>query len=242
MRKWLFASPVLLLFEPTAASAHSVWTGAGAFWAGFSHPLTSIDQVCFLLALAIWLIFSTPRARSWTLGVIATVPILTAAISWWSGRELSTLTAMAALMIVAGLGAAARLNIHGAILVAFAAIGAGLIGVETGQAIGTLAPAAFIMGAALSPVVVMWYLFAGMERMTADWQSIACRALASWIAAVGIMMLTFQLWQPHLRVHTTQVMPHEVVAASKPIVPEPDLNECPTKITSSAPRSLRCSV
>jgi hydrogenase/urease accessory protein HupE len=204
MRKWRFASPALLLFGPTAASAHAVWTGGGAFWAGFFHSLTSVDQVCVLLALALWLIFSTADARLWTLGAIAAVPILTAAITWWNDWKLSTLTGMATLMIIVGLGGAARLNIHSAILVTFAAIAAGLIGVETGQGIGPLAPGAFILGASLSPFVLMLYLFGGLERLTTNWQAIACRAIASWIAAVGIMMLTFQLWQPHLQVQITQ--------------------------------------
>jgi len=31
--------------------------------------------------------------------------------------------------------------------------------------------------------------------LRAEWQIIACRAVASWIAAIGIMMLAFELWQ-----------------------------------------------
>jgi hydrogenase/urease accessory protein HupE len=105
MRKWLFASPALLLFEPSTASAHVVWEGGGAFWAGFLHPLTSVDQVCFLLALSIWLNFN-PQARLSSMGVVVTLSALAAVVSRCGERELSTLPGMAALMIIAGLGGA----------------------------------------------------------------------------------------------------------------------------------------
>jgi hypothetical protein len=41
------------------------------------------------------------------------------------------------------------------------------------------------------------YLLEGLRRLRAEWQSIACRAIASWIAAIGIMMVTFELWRRH---------------------------------------------
>jgi hypothetical protein len=106
---------------------------------------------------------------------------------------------MAALMIIAGLGGAIRLKIHYTILVALAATGACLIGTETGKALGALSPGAFIIGASLSPLILLVYFLGGLERLRSEWQAIACRAVASWIAAIGIMMLTFELWQPHVQ-------------------------------------------
>jgi hydrogenase/urease accessory protein HupE len=201
MRKWLCASPALLLFAPTTASAHVVWEGGGAFWAGFLHPLTSVDQVCFLLALSIWLNFNEPQARLWSMGVVVTLSALAAVVSWWSERAFTTLPGMTALMIIAGLGGAVRFKIHDTILVALAAAGACLIGTETGKAVGVLSPGAFIVGASLSPLILLVYILGGLERLRSEWQAIACRAIASWIAAVGIMMLTFELWQPHVQGH-----------------------------------------
>lgn len=198
MRKLLSALPALLLFEPSTASAHVVWEGGGAFWAGFLHPLTSVDQVCFLLALSIWLNFNEPQARLWSMGAVFTLSALAAVVSWWSKREFSTLPVMTALMVVAGLGGAIRFKIHGTILVALAAAGACLIGTETGKAVGVLSPGAFIIGASLSTLILLVYLLGGLERLRSEWQAIACRAIASWIAAIGIMMLTFELWQPHI--------------------------------------------
>ena len=198
MGKWLFAWAALFSLAPDAADAHMAWTGGGAFWGGFLHPLTSVDEVGFLLALGIWLMFNEPRARLWAVGTIAVVPALAAIILWRSGREFPTLPGMAALMIVAGLAGAVRLKAPAALLAVFAALGAALIGAETGQAASGLSPGGFIIGASLSPLMLSVYLLEGLRRLKAEWQGIACRAVASWIAAIGIMMVTFVLWQRHV--------------------------------------------
>jgi len=191
--KLLVVLATVLCLWPTGAGAHMVWAGGGAFWGGFLHPLTSLDEICFLVALSIWSTFNEPSVRVWTLCAIAVVPGVAAVVLWWSGRELSTVPIMAALMIVAGLGGAARFKVQGVILLAIAAIGAWFMGSETGQAVGSLSPGGFIIGASLSPAMLSLYLLGGLERLRSEWQSIACRAVASWIAAIGIMMLTFEL-------------------------------------------------
>jgi len=184
---------ILSCLAPSGADAHMVWAGGGAFWAGFLHPLTSLDEICFLVALSIWSTFNEPSTRVWVLGTIGAVTTVAAVILWWSGRELSTIPAMATLMIVTGLGGATRFKVESVILVPLAAIGAWFIGSETGQAVGGLSPIGFIVGASLSPTMLFLYLLMGLERLNSDWQSIASRAVASWIAAIGIMMLTFEL-------------------------------------------------
>ena len=189
----LIALVILSCLAPSGADAHMVWAGGGAFWAGFLHPLTSLDEICFLVALSIWSTFNEPSTRVWVLGTIGAVTTVAAVILWWSGQELSTIPAMATLMIVTGLGGATRLKVQSAILVPLAAIGAWFIGSETGQAVGGLSPIGFIVGASLSPTMLFLYLLMGLERLNSDWQSIASRAVASWIAAIGIMMLTFEL-------------------------------------------------
>jgi len=192
----LIALAIVLCLAPDGADAHMVWAGGGAFWAGFLHPLTSLDEICFLVSLSIWSTFNEPSTRLWVSGTIGAVTTVGAVILWWSGQELSTMPAMAALMIVTGLGGAIRFKVQSVILVSLAAIGAWFIGSETGQAVGGLSPGGFIIGASLSPTMLFVYLLMGLERLRSEWQSIASRAVASWIAAIGIMILTFEL-APH---------------------------------------------
>ena len=129
--------------------------------------------------------------------------IVAAAILWCSGQELSTIPAMATLMIVTGLGGALRFKVQTVILVTLAAIGAWFMGSETGQAVGGLSPVGFIVGASLSPTMLFVYLLMGLGRLGSEWQSIASRAIASWIAAIGMMMLTFELAR-----HRLPMQPH----------------------------------
>ena len=201
--KLLIALAILLCLAPSGADAHMVWAGGGAFWAGFLHPLTSLDEVCFLVALSIWSTFNEPSTRLWVLGTIGAVTTVAAVILWWSGQELSTIPALATLMIVTGVGGATRFKVQSVILVPLAAIGAWFIGSETGQAVGGLSPVGFIIGASLSPIMLFLYLLMGLERFKSEWQSIASRAVASWIAAIGIMMVTFELAR-----HRLPMQPH----------------------------------
>jgi urease accessory protein len=194
---------ILICLAPSNADAHMVWAGGGAFWAGFLHPLTALDEICFLVSLSIWSTFNEPSTRVWVLGTIGAVTTAAAVILWWSGQELSTIPAMATLMIVTGLGGATRFKVQSVVLVPLAAIGAWFIGSETGQAVGGLSPVGFIIGASLSPTMLFLYLLMGLERLKSEWQSIASRAVASWIAAIGIMMLTFELAR-----HRLPMQPH----------------------------------
>jgi hypothetical protein len=167
----------------------------GAFWTGFLRPITSFDEFGFLLALSIWSTFNEPYARLWVLGVISGVPATTAVALWSSGRQLSAPPIMAALMIVTGGGA--RLKIPGEILVAFAAIGAWFIGTEAAQSVDGMSPGGFILGALLSPVMLLAYFLSLLGRLKAEWRDIACRAVAISIAAIGMMTWTFELWRGH---------------------------------------------
>jgi hydrogenase/urease accessory protein HupE len=120
----LIALAIVLCLAPDSADAHMVWAGGGAFWAGFLHPLTSLDDICFVVSLSIWSTFNEPSTRLWVLGTISAVTTVAAVILWQSGQELSTIRAMATLMIVTGLAGATRFKVQSVILVPVAAIGA----------------------------------------------------------------------------------------------------------------------
>jgi hydrogenase/urease accessory protein HupE len=170
-----------------------------AFWVGLLRPITSFDEFGFLLALSIWSTFNEPYARLWVLGAISAVPAATAtAVALWSsGRQLSALPVMAALMIVTGVGGGARLKIPGEILVAFAAIGAWFIGTEAAQSVDGMSPRGFILGASLGPAMLLACFLSLLGRLKAEWRDIACRAVAISIAAIGMMTWTFEVWRAH---------------------------------------------
>ena len=55
-----------------------------------------------------------------------------------------------------------------------------------------------IIGASLSPAMPSVHLLSGLEQLRAEWQKSACQAVVSWICAIGIMMLVFELWRPYV--------------------------------------------
>ncbi|HJU15726.1 MAG TPA: HupE/UreJ family protein, partial [Stellaceae bacterium] len=57
----LLAASLMLL--PRAAAAHVAFAEMGSFWAGVLYPLTALDQVGFLLGLAILASFQRRRAE-----------------------------------------------------------------------------------------------------------------------------------------------------------------------------------
>ena len=50
---WLFL-PLLLLFLPSTASAHTETGAVGGFISGFVHPLTGLDHVVAMVAVGLW--------------------------------------------------------------------------------------------------------------------------------------------------------------------------------------------
>src|SRR5262249_55553719 len=62
-----------VVFIPVSARAHRALQGVGMFWSGVAHLLTSLDQLGFLLGLAIWTSFHDQRldARVMAAGFVA---------------------------------------------------------------------------------------------------------------------------------------------------------------------------
>ena len=58
---------------PASAEAHTALQGVGSFWSGVVHLLTSLDQLGFLLGLAIWTGRAVAVASTTGLSAIATV-------------------------------------------------------------------------------------------------------------------------------------------------------------------------
>src|SRR5438045_9641481 len=93
---------------PEAAEAHTGLTGIGSFWSGVAHLLTSLDQLGFLLGLAIWTSFQDRALDARVIGVASGAALA----GVWAGLALGgfapiDFAALApALMIVVGLAGA----------------------------------------------------------------------------------------------------------------------------------------
>jgi hydrogenase/urease accessory protein HupE len=192
--------PVLGLmagFAPAAAEAHTGLQGVGSFWSGVAHLLTSLDQLGFLLGLAIWTGFHDRRFDARV--VAAAFAAVFAGVfigAAFAGVRPELGATLAGLMAAVGLCGAARLRLGGAPLLAVAAAGGVVVGAAGAEAATGLTLVLFALGGAVAGASVLSYGLLAARRLEAEWGRIAMRAGASWIAAIGVMVLALS-FAPH---------------------------------------------
>jgi hydrogenase/urease accessory protein HupE len=177
---------------PGSAEAHAAFKNMGSFWSGVLHPLTSFDQVGFLLGLAIWASFQDPRLDAPVVGTVFVGSLFGSLVAWRTGWEFDTLLYVSALMVLIGLAGAARLTVGKAPLISVAACGSSLVGIASTGGMGGLTPGLFALGAAVASASVTSYGLIAAARSGPAWVKIAFRASASWITAIGLMVFALE--------------------------------------------------
>jgi hydrogenase/urease accessory protein HupE len=189
-----FAWPIVALVAllcPTTVEAHTPAQGAGSFWSGVMHLLTSPDQVALLLGLAIWASFHDRRLDARIVGasVVASFAGVLAGAFLPASDSVALAGAVATLMMAAGLLGAAQLRIGPVPLLGLASAGGLVSGASGADSGGGLSLGLFALGGSIAGASVLSYGLLAARRLDADWGVIARRAAASWIAAVGLMIL-----------------------------------------------------
>jgi hydrogenase/urease accessory protein HupE len=187
--------PVILLLAAADARAHLVSTELGPFYDGAAHPLVSVEDLLTIVGFAILAGHAGRIAGrrslvvfilSWALGVLAGFAM---APGRWD-LPLGT----AGVILVLGLAGALKVRVPTGILVwgaGVAGLGHGLL---NGSAVaadgGRWLTAAGIVGG----VIVLGTLLTGLcswlqEKRTA----VLLRVASSWVAAIGLLMLGWQI-------------------------------------------------
>jgi urease accessory protein len=188
----------LLVCAPTASEAHLVNTRLGDFYGGAIHPLTGFESVLPWLALAILAAFQREQRGRWLLLIF---PLGLAA-----GAGLSVLfpapgiAAFLNLLSVAGVGllVAFAAALPAPVFIGLAAVVAMVGGYDNGLAMAPDTNRILFVGGVTAAGYVFVTLASGLIFAFLDgggggWRSIALRAGGSWIAAVGVMVLGFEL-------------------------------------------------
>ena len=180
---------------PASAEAHTALQGVGSFWSGVAHLLTSFDQLGFLLGLAIWTSFHDRRVDAGVIAVAsgAVLAGVCGGLGFANRGQTVLAAAAAALMLAVGLAGALRLRGHVAVLLGMAALGGIAGGAASADATSGVSVALFSLGAAIATASVLSYGLLAARRLEAEWGSVARRAGASWIAAIGLMVLALSL-------------------------------------------------
>jgi hydrogenase/urease accessory protein HupE len=180
---------------PASAEAHAALQGMGGFWSGVAHLLTSLDQLAFLFGLAIWTSFYGRRTDACVIGTAFVAvfggALLGAAIA--ADTSLDSAAPIAGLMTVVGLAGAARLRCGVVPLLGVASAGGLVCGAAS--SLGAVGPSIglFSLGGSIASTSLLSYGLLASRGLETEWGRVVLRVIASWIGAIGLMMLAFSI-------------------------------------------------
>ena len=188
------ASFVAMLLLPAIARAHLTDTGLGPIYDGIAHLLLSFDDLLPVLALAMLAGLNGAPAGRLLLFVLP--------VAWLAGGISGALVGSAAAppmatspwLLALGVLTAASANLRPAVFVGLA-VALGLIhGWLNGAAIAAAGrETSGLIGIAATLFVVVALASAGVVSLRKPWTRIVVRVAGSWIAAVGLLMLGWEL-------------------------------------------------
>lgn len=191
---------------PAPALAHSPIDGFDGFYLGLLHPLTSAGQVLTLIAvgLVVGTADKAAFARAWLLfAALAFAGVLFGQLLGVSGGEEGALLGAAlltALMVAATPHAALR---RATWMLMAAGVGGLLLGLASTPDEGPLLPTLITVAGSLVGVNLAFLYLAGAtgwvhDRYPYPWARIGLRVVASWVAAIAMLMLALAFagnWQ-----------------------------------------------
>jgi len=186
--------PASLVLLPQAAQAHLVTTGLGPLYDGITHFLVSFDDLLPVVALALLAGLNGPQAGRWALFVLPAAWLLGGLGGLLAGTAPAGAWVSACSALVLGILVAADRRLPVAFVVALAAVLGLLHGWLNGAGIAAANREAVALIGIGGAVFVLVSLLAGLaSSLHAQPARIAVRVAGSWIAAVGILLIGWQL-------------------------------------------------
>lgn len=192
---------------PSPALAHSPIDGFDGFYLGLLHPLTSAGQVLALIAvgLVVGTADKAAFARAWLLfAVLAFAGVLFGQLLGVTGGEEGALLGVALLtaLMVAATPHATHRRATWMLMAAGASSGL-LLGLASTPDEGPLVPTLITVAGSLVGVNLAFLYLAGAtgwihDRYPYPWARIGLRVVASWVAAIAMLMLALafaSVWQ-----------------------------------------------
>jgi hydrogenase/urease accessory protein HupE len=186
--------PAVLVLLPQAAHAHLVTTGLGPLYDGILHFLVSFEDLLPVLAMALLAGLNGPQAGRRALFVLPTAWLAGGLAGYLAGAAPAGawITAFSAL-VLGGLVAADR-RLPVAVVTALAAALGLLHGWLNGAGIAAANREGLaVLGIGAAVFVVVALLAAIAASVQAQSARIAVRVAGSWIAAVGLLLVGWQL-------------------------------------------------
>ena len=186
------AMAIVLL--PARADAHLVTTGLGPIYDGVSHVLSSPDDFMPIVMLALLTGLNGPAAGRRALFALTTAWLLGGVAGFVIGWTVVSSAAPVLSFLALGVLTAADRRLSPLVVTAIA-VAAGLVhGALNGAAIAaTGREAVGLIGIVSTVFVVAAIAAAGAASLRAAWARIVVRVFGSWVAAIGLLMLGWEL-------------------------------------------------
>ncbi len=182
----------VLLCAPSTAWAHE-FPGAGDFYGGMLHAISSLDMLLAMVALGM---LAGQQGREAAIGALAAFPlaVCVGAGVGLAGMGPSEVTfPLVVAMVGIGLVVAAGHQLpRGTVLLLAVVLGL-LVGSGNAAEMGPDTVAwRFVPGVALAGLLVVAWMVGFVRWLSAPWTRIAVRVGGSWIAATGMMVLALK--------------------------------------------------
>jgi urease accessory protein len=178
----------------TPAQAHLVATGIGPVFDGIAHSIVSVEDALAMAAVAVLASLSGKAAAraavivyplAWPAGALMGMAMGSVAIQPW----LSIVTFMGL-----GLAIAAQLKFGPIVVAIIALLVASCFGLAAATDLARLpSPAQFLFGSTLAMTIEIVLITAVALLLATGWTLIAIRAVGSWLAAAGLLLLGWTL-------------------------------------------------
>lgn len=193
-RRSIIAAAAAVLFAPATVHAHLVTTGLGPVYDGISHLFASFDDLLPVLAVALLAGLNGPAAGRRALFALPLAWLGGGLAGFLVGEALLPAGLTAVSLLVLGLLTAADLRLRAAALTWFALVLGVLHGWLNGAGIAADGRAATgLVGIAGAIFVVAALAAALVVSVRTRWARVAVRVAGSWIAAIGLLSLGWQL-------------------------------------------------
>jgi len=183
-----------ILLWPSPAEAHLVTTGLGPIYDGISHVLMSPDDLVPILAMAFLAGLNGPAAGRRTLFALTGAWVIGGVAGFSSGQSLLPGAAVAISFLVLGVLTAVDRRLSPGVVTALAVVVGMLHGWLNGAGIAESQRELLgLVGIASVVFVLVALASAFVVSLRAAWTRIAVRVAGSWIAAIGLLMLGWNL-------------------------------------------------
>jgi urease accessory protein len=179
---------------PTSAEAHFINSGLGPIYDGISHVFLSPEDFLPAVAIAVLAGLNGPIVGRRTLFALTAAWLVAGGAGLFAARPVLPGVAVTASLLVLGALTAADRRLSPVVVASLAVLVGLLHGWLNGAGlVGEKRDLMALLGIVTAIFVIVALVAAAVVSMRSPWARLAFRVAGSWVAAIGLLMLGWQL-------------------------------------------------